>query len=593
MIKTFHCPACHASLDLPETLTQPAVKCPYCNTTVIVPEDLRHSGGGQAATVETDQIIQELLRLIQSGKKIEAIKTYHEFFKVDLKSAKDGVDALELGQMGEMETTIVYTPTSKSAGCAGGAFITMTILLLMIGGAAAFLFFFLVPSESGVSGAISSFSQEISQAASNTQVSGPTVLLPLGDGQPAEVAYLLRDFTREEFRVGFMRGGTELWRSDPVRGQSSGHSLFGDEQTVYHVVENELTALGRENGRLLWKTTLSDRLPYTCEGCVLAYGDTLVVQTLDNNLIGLNSATGEQRWQARLDLNAPSGLHRLGSWVGVMTYDSQRNGGMDLIEPATGQITRRLEPRCPHPSFDPQDPSLTDPIAVDENQQSVHFIFGFFTPKCVQRWDYANGSEVWSSFIEDSLPSTDPAIVQDSNHIYYNTGNSQIYAAAKADGALSLLAQEPGYKLIPLAARNNILLLQATRTQGSQRDELWGVDAANGGVLWKVVPQENEMLTMSGVNVVRADDGYWFAQPTLSNVYLLQARHDPPRLVMETLGLRDGVSGGQQTLPLPASSSSYWLDLVGWDNDQAWLLINLRQIWAVDPTSAQTVYRGP
>jgi ribosomal protein L7/L12 len=38
---------------------------------------------------------EELRRLLQSGKKIEAIKNYREFYQVGLKEAKDAVEAVE------------------------------------------------------------------------------------------------------------------------------------------------------------------------------------------------------------------------------------------------------------------------------------------------------------------------------------------------------------------------------------------------------------------------------------------------------------------------------------------------------------------
>lgn len=592
MLKTFYCPACHASLDLPETLSQPTVKCPYCNTTVIVPEDLRHSGQGRAATEETDEVLLALTKLLQEGKKIEAIKQYHEFFKVDLRSAKDGVEALEASGQ-PVGVTAVYTPVAAtSAGCAGGAFVMMTLLILLIGGAGVFLYFFLTPSGGSFSEVVSS----VSQLGQNVQLNGPTLLLPAGDGQPADLIFLNRGAAEETMQVGYFDGsaGQRRWQSEALGGKIGSLALFADERAIYYVSESVLAALDRENGRLLWQTALSDRLPYTCQDCILPFGDRLVVQTLDNNLVALNSVTGEQLWQNRLNLTSPRGLYRVGSWAGVMTSDEGRDGGLDLIDPATGQVANRLEPRCPHPNFDPQDPSLTDPILVDDADQSVYFVFGFFTPKCVQRWDYVSGSQVWSTFVEEGLPSTDATMVQDNGRFYYNTNNDQIVAVNKADGTVTPLLQEAGYNLVPLISRNNVLLVQATRTQGSRREELWGLDSVSGGALWKVVPQESEMLEAGSVSVVHtSNSGYWLAQPTLSSVYLVQARHNPPRLVVETLGLRDGASGGQTTLPLTGVTSSYWIDLAGWDQDRVWLKIDLRHLWAVDAGKAEVVQRWP
>lgn len=75
------------------------------------------SGNTPAASLEdiSDHVTQKILGLLQSNKKIEAIKVYRELKGVGLKEAKDAVEAL-----GEQ-----HGIKSAAAGCAGMVIIAM------------------------------------------------------------------------------------------------------------------------------------------------------------------------------------------------------------------------------------------------------------------------------------------------------------------------------------------------------------------------------------------------------------------------------------------------------------------------------------
>ncbi len=100
----FQCPACGASLDY-ENSRALTMRCPYCNSSVIVPESLRVATGtdgiGGMESVLGDfhtAQLAEVARLVRSGKKIEAIKLFRETFQAGLKESKDAVEQMEAGQ---------------------------------------------------------------------------------------------------------------------------------------------------------------------------------------------------------------------------------------------------------------------------------------------------------------------------------------------------------------------------------------------------------------------------------------------------------------------------------------------------------------
>ncbi len=98
MAQTFACPNCTASLDYDggNHLTQ---KCPYCNSTVIIPENLRPRAHQQdfAPLLAKQQGVQRVVHLLNHDQMEEAIQLYMDTFGVDLNQAADAVERLAAG----------------------------------------------------------------------------------------------------------------------------------------------------------------------------------------------------------------------------------------------------------------------------------------------------------------------------------------------------------------------------------------------------------------------------------------------------------------------------------------------------------------
>ena len=98
MEQSFECPNCQAALEYDHNSSSLTVRCPYCNSTVIVPDSLRRGQGNTAVFGEGEQqaaLLAQVVTLVHSGKKIEAIKQFREAFNVRLAEAKAVVDAIE------------------------------------------------------------------------------------------------------------------------------------------------------------------------------------------------------------------------------------------------------------------------------------------------------------------------------------------------------------------------------------------------------------------------------------------------------------------------------------------------------------------
>ena len=107
MSKPFKCTSCGGPLEYEEggALT---VRCPFCGSSIIVPEELRPrpaaqpSGGGffdgLLRLQQRAANLQEIARLARAGNKIEAIRLYREIFGVSLAEAKLAVERMAAGE---------------------------------------------------------------------------------------------------------------------------------------------------------------------------------------------------------------------------------------------------------------------------------------------------------------------------------------------------------------------------------------------------------------------------------------------------------------------------------------------------------------
>jgi ribosomal protein L7/L12/outer membrane protein assembly factor BamB/DNA-directed RNA polymerase subunit RPC12/RpoP len=121
MSQTFQCPNCGAPLDY-DGGSDPVIPCPYCKSTVIVPEELHTAHTGSSALTTSvgmglDNLLQpekiahlrEIGRLVRQGQKVEAVNLYREIFGAELKEAQEAIDRLAAGK------AIAITHTSQQS----------------------------------------------------------------------------------------------------------------------------------------------------------------------------------------------------------------------------------------------------------------------------------------------------------------------------------------------------------------------------------------------------------------------------------------------------------------------------------------------
>jgi outer membrane protein assembly factor BamB len=423
-------------------------------------------------------------------------------------------------------------------------------------------------------------------------INGPALLLPESATNPTASDAIVTAYHPYEshYALLYLEGSDhqQRWQSEPLADGYSAIITLGGSH-LYVANNTDLLAIDLAEGTTVWQAALADKI-ISCQDCVQAIGDNVVVLTQDGTLQAFNALTGQPQWNTLLN-KQPRQLLAVNGYAAVLDQETDTaESDLFLYNVTDGTLAQRLSPRCPNHSFanSPQGPNLYDPVHVADGGQTIYFIGGFFEPGCLQRWDAASGTMTWeATFPVDRIRDQRDDLLTATT--YYLSSGHNLTAVNLADGTVRELLSESDYNLAPLGEQGGLLLVSATRQRGTQRDELWAIDANSGQRLWQFVPQATTRLSDSSVH---SGNGLWTWQFTGQGVVVLQARPEPNRLIVETLQRQDGVSTGQTTVELNSSSFSLDMEVIGWQGDQVWLKLD-NKLMVLDTTEAAFVSNWP
>jgi outer membrane protein assembly factor BamB len=502
------------------------------------------------------------------------------------KSAEKKVE-VQVVQWPSVQATPVVIQPSGGSSCLG--LLIVPIILLFIGGIVAASLWM---SGSAMFSSFESFSTVIPSFATampNIPVgtpdrtlawsitNGPAALIPVGDGLSPDVLVSGYHPFDNVYGLLYLEGETHnlRWKSEPVQVSSSS-AIFVGTNHIYVISETDLFAINRTDGATAWQASVVDLVyGHICRDCLQQIGNSVVVLSQDGTLQAYNADTGQPLWSTLLH-EQPRQLVAVNGLVGV--YDQESDDAevdLFLYNPADGTLAHQLSPRCPNESFpdSPQGPGIYTPMYPADGGKTLYIAGGFFEPGCLQRWDMTTNTMVWQTTMPTDLLRDDANDLVTDTTFYFSNGDI-ITAINKADGTMRELINEPDYAFTPLGEQAGLLLVSARRERGTQRDELWALDATSGERRWQYVPQATGLLNESTGIVYTSEPGLWTWHFTNQGVLVLQGRSEPNRLVLETLQLQDGVStGGQQTIEL--ETTSQWnLEVIGWQGDTVWLKLD-------------------
>ena len=141
--KTLNCPSCGAPLDF--NGSSAVVRCKFCRNVVVL-DALMSIPPKTIDLKERTGIPDDIVQLIRSGNKLEAIKRYREYFDVSLARAKFAVEQIEAGNLLDPEagfpaqqaeraikTAAITATAATAAGTWLGCGITAFVLLIVGG----------------------------------------------------------------------------------------------------------------------------------------------------------------------------------------------------------------------------------------------------------------------------------------------------------------------------------------------------------------------------------------------------------------------------------------------------------------------------
>jgi hypothetical protein len=266
---------------------------------------------------------------------------------------------------------------------------------------------------------------------------------------------------------------------------------------------------------------------------------------------------------------------------------------MLLVDPATGESGEPIIlPECRGEFVNVGFSTL-----YNEKRGELYFLpNGPLGPPCLQIWEM-NGPTMTREILFEGLAvpvdvtafvSKQPRVVLAGDNLYLaanqtiNGVEAGVVAALNpVDGTWRVVAHALDYRLIPLATADNLLIVRAIRSRGTERNELWGIDLTSGEPRWQHVLQASRWLREPGAGAI------WDWRLTPKGLAILQVLSEPDQLVLDILDPQTGVSPGQKTIPV---SDSFFSDLT-WTDDAVW--VALRQIHKVDLSTGTVTYTWP
>jgi outer membrane protein assembly factor BamB len=398
------------------------------------------------------------------------------------------------------------------------------------------------------------------------------------------------DESRRPAMLDFNQDDPLRWQGDNLGDDSFQAKFLVVGKQFITAMDTRLYAVNRVYGDKLWETSLSDQLQVGCETCLQSSDLKVYALTQIGKLHAYDLATGKQLWSVSLT-TTPRALYLFSNGPAVV---DEMDGVPTIVifDPANGQILQQIAPVCPNHTFenDPQEFGLYSTLWPAVDNSYFYVAYGFWEPGCLEKWDAVKGQRVYQTLLPEDLVRNDLIQLMTEDAIYFSpTSSGQTWMLETSSGAARALTSDKDYYTRPVAAQGDVVVIEAKRTRGSTRYELWGIDRQSGERLWQFIPQAEDSFSDTASSIM--DSGGAFAvHATQYGLSLLQVFDDPARITLERLDFQTGVSQGPFSYT-PRESSIFSLQVIGWRADQVWL--DSDGILVLDLSSGVLVYSWP
>jgi outer membrane protein assembly factor BamB len=377
-----------------------------------------------------------------------------------------------------------------------------------------------------------------------------------------------------------------------------------DKTRVYVIVGSTVQALRLSDGSVEWETSLSDEVAAVCRACATLAKDRLVVLASDLVLQGVDLDSGETAWS--YELNASSGWQIKpivlggGDKVAIVDrtdFDVAAPGGLYVFDAQDGEQLSSIVPQCGDIPF-----RIGFPVFIDKQGANAYLTFSSSNTHCIQGWNIDEGKLLWESPVleeisEDPLffrnPRLDSPGLLAEEALYYGSGGpakiGKLVHIDLADGAISLLFEDLRYAITPLLKMDGLLLVQASRTKGSERHELRGVSPSSGETLWRYELQSTKLM---GWGSDSFGTGTWTFAPVGDRLAVIQVISEGDEALLDTivvdiLDVLDGTIEVETKTPI---NDDHWMG-TALTKGRAYLTI--RNLYSVDLETGTVDWEWP
>ncbi len=417
------------------------------------------------------------------------------------------------------------------------------------------------------------------------------VLLPAESDAPPDVVSLFYNVNTEKrlfARVGTSNGKL-AWQAEPLPGDGFADHIVTDGNLVYAASEMDLFAYHASDGSLAWQVEMPDRLEYEENSLALTAGRVVTI-TLDRSLQAYDAQTGQLAW-SRLLSGYDRQIRLMNDQIVVMDYlGDDYTYSLVFLKPLDGREESLMTPTCQIREYSSETLDTYSGILYDPGQNSLYLFYGTFNG-CIQRIDVSTGEVSWQTPVEDGFSFTPYGFngILTNSAIYFQSG-SQLLAVDKVSGTVRTLLSNDDYEFMPLAVSGDTLIARARRTRGTERFELWGVDAGSGSKKWSLELENTKPLDPPNelVGLVDEDESGWAWRLAPTGLLLLDFQAVPNQLVLTTINPADGSKTSEIAVPLENDGSEFYSvpTVVGWWNQMVYFILDT-QVYAVDTISGE------
>ena len=625
--QTLTCPACGAPLDFDGKSS--IVRCKFCNNVSIVP-------GFQPVQDATSRMsLDQILQLAKDGNLLEAIKHYGEIYNVDLAEAKQAVEALQAGRLAETPDASAGSPAPeemtrmleevkhllnsgnkleaikryRETNDIGLARAKYAVEQIEAGRTSWFEAGFPAPAREAhpakkarwvgwlpliiilFTAGILTFAllQRGGPLSPHLNVNGPAILISSAQDAPPDVAAMLYNSNKETRQLGLVEAtkGNLLWKAEPLPGDGYVDALAQSDEMIYAASGTDLLAYKIADGSLAWQATMPDKL-YSSQDDLLVSNGRVITLTLDQSLQAYDAASGAQVWSRRM-AGYDRTLRMVGNSLLILDYIGDTyDYSLVFLDPSDGSQQRVLTPTCQYDEYSSATLDTDSGIVYDEGENALYLVFDS-SYGCVQRLDLASGQVAWQALSKDSFSFAMDGFnfLMTDTRLYFSEGN-QLVMVDKAAGTMGTLVTNADYEFLPLALSGDRLLLRARRTRGTERFELWGVEATSGEQLWQKTLEGASPLDPPNemVGLVDDTDSGWTWRLVPAGLMLLRFQAAPNQLVVETMNPVDGTSLGEKSIALKKVTGDFYSipTILGWQGDVVYMVVETN-IYAIDTTT--------